>query len=59
VFELDPSIRQKMTEQTQQRIERARLEMQWEKEKLALAHRKLHVSSVELFADLTNLSAGS
>nr|CAB3230210.1 WD repeat-containing protein 52-like [Phallusia mammillata] len=40
-FELDPSIRMKMLSQTQDRIERVRLEMQWDKEKLALAHRKI------------------
>ncbi|XP_039256736.2 cilia- and flagella-associated protein 44-like isoform X2 [Styela clava] len=40
-FELDPSLRVNMHEATNKRIERVRLEMQWEKEKLNLATRKL------------------
>uniref|UniRef100_H2ZFC4 Cilia- and flagella-associated protein 44 n=1 Tax=Ciona savignyi TaxID=51511 RepID=H2ZFC4_CIOSA len=45
-FELDPSIRHKMEQETESKIERVRLEMQWGKEKLALAHRKLEVGSL-------------
>lgn len=40
-FELDPTLREKMTNETERRIERVKLEMQWEKEKLALGTRKL------------------
>ncbi|XP_078493244.1 cilia- and flagella-associated protein 44-like isoform X2 [Ciona intestinalis] len=40
-FELDPTIRHKMEQETESKMERVRLEMMWEKEKLSLVHRKL------------------
>ncbi|CAK8686101.1 unnamed protein product [Clavelina lepadiformis] len=41
-FELDPSLRGKMVAETHEKVNRVRLEMQWDKAKLALTHDKLH-----------------
>ena len=48
-FELDPSLRHNMAKETGDRIERVRLEMQWDKAKLALLHEKLKVSNFDDF----------
>ena len=43
-FELDPSLRHNMKLETTERIARVRLEMQWDKARLELAHHKLQVA---------------